>query len=94
MNELDGNAAAGLLREVFGKEMTTAAATCASCGTVAPIGESDLYLGGPGTVIRCRTCTDILIVITQVRGMHCVDLMGMRALDPEGAPLAGGPPGR
>ena len=91
MNELDGNAAAGLLREIFGKEMTTAAATCASCGTVAPIGESDLYLGGPGTVIRCRTCTGILIVITQVRGVHCVDLMGMKALDPEATPLAGGP---
>jgi hypothetical protein len=81
MNELDGNGAAGLLREIFGAEMTTAVATCASCGTMAQIGESDLYPGGPGTVIRCRTCTGILIVITQVRGMSCVDLMGMRALD-------------
>ena len=81
MNELDGNGAAGLLREIFGKEMTTAAATCASCGTVALIGESDLYPGGPGTVIRCRTCTSVLIVITRIRDMHCVDLMGMRELD-------------
>jgi len=84
MDALDGNRAAGLLREVFGREMTTAAATCSSCGTVAPIGESDLYLGGPGTVIRCRACTGILIVITQIRGIHCVDLMGMQALDTEG----------
>jgi hypothetical protein len=68
-----------MLQEVFGAEMTTTAATCASCGSVAPIGESDLYLGGPGTVIRCRTCTSILSVITQIRGMYCVDLMGMRA---------------
>jgi hypothetical protein len=86
MNELDGNGAAGLLREIFGREMTTAAATCASCGAVAPIGESDLYPGGPGTVIRCRACTGILIVITQIRGMNCVDLMGMKELDTEGAP--------
>jgi hypothetical protein len=86
MDELDGNRAAGLLQEVFGAEMTTAAATCASCGSVAPIGEGDLYLGGPGTVIRCRTCTNILIVITQVRDMNCVDLMGIRALDTEGTP--------
>jgi hypothetical protein len=84
MNELDGNGAAGLLREIFGQEMTTAAATCASCGAVAPIGESDLYLGGPGTVIRCRHCTGVLMVITQIRGVHCVDLMGMRALDSGG----------
>jgi hypothetical protein len=84
MSELDGNGAAGLLQEVFGQEMTTAVATCASCGAVGPIGESDLYLGGPGTVIRCRHCTGVLIVITQVRGMHCVDLMGARAIDTEG----------
>ena len=84
MNELDGNGAAGLLQEVFGQEMTTVVATCASCGALGPIGESDLYLGGPGTVIRCRHCTGVLIVITQIRGMHCVDLMGVRAMNTEG----------
>jgi len=81
MDELDGNGAAGLLQEIFGMEMTVAVATCASCGAVAPIGESALYAGGPGTVIRCRICDGVLVVITQVRGMHCVDLMGIRALD-------------
>lgn len=86
MGQLDGNAAAGVLWEVFGMEMTVVAATCASCGAVAPIGESDLYLGGPGTVIRCRHCTGILMVITKIRGVHCVDLMGVQALDTEGAP--------
>ena len=84
MDELDGNRVAGLLREVFGAEMTAVAATCASCGTEAAVGEGDLYLGGPGTVIRCRSCTSILIVITQIRGMHCVDLMGVRELDTPG----------
>ena len=81
MDELDGNGAAGLLQETFGTEMTAAVATCASCGNVAPIGESGLYAGGPGTVIRCRSCDGVLVVITQVRGTHCVDLMGIRALD-------------
>ena len=91
MDELDGNGAAGLLREVFGAEMTALAATCASCGTVALIGESRLYQGGPGTVIRCRGCAGLLVVITQVRGVHCVDLMGIRSLDPPpGAPAPHG----
>ena len=81
MDELDGNGAAGLLQEVFGMEMTVAVATCATCGAVAPIGESGLYAGGPGTVIRCRSCDGVLVVITQVRGIHCVDLMGIRQLD-------------
>ena len=80
MNELDGNAAAGVLQEIFGREMTAVAATCATCGTVAPIGESGLYLGGPGTVIRCRSCDAVLVVVTQVRGMYCMDLMGIRSM--------------
>jgi len=81
MDELDGNGAAGLLQEIFETEMTVALATCASCGSAAQIGESYLYPGGPGTVIRCRSCESVLVVITQVRGRYCVDLMGIRALD-------------
>jgi hypothetical protein len=80
MDELDGNAAAGVLQEIFGTEMTTVAATCAACGAVAPIGESGLYAGGPGTVIRCRSCHAVLMVVTQVRGMYCLDLMGIRSM--------------
>ena len=36
---LDGNAAAGLLRELFAFEMTTALGTCANCGKTGSIGE-------------------------------------------------------
>jgi Family of unknown function (DUF6510) len=80
MDELDGNAAAGVLQEIFGIEMTAVAATCVTCGAVAPIGESALYAGGPGTVIRCRSCDSVLIVITQIRGMYCMDLMGISSM--------------
>jgi Family of unknown function (DUF6510) len=80
MNELDGNAAAGLLQEIFGRDMTGATATCASCGAVGPIGETRLYTGGPGTVIRCRNCAALLVAITQVRGLGCVDMTGISAL--------------
>jgi hypothetical protein len=81
MDELDGNGAAGLLLEVFGTEMTAAAVTCGSCGTVALIGESALYASGPGTVIRCHACAGVLMVITKIRGTHCLDLMGIADLD-------------
>ena len=88
MEDLDGNGAAGLLLEVFGTEMTRAAVTCGSCQTVQLIGESALYPGGPGTVIRCHACASVLMVITQIRGMHCLDLMGIGAMDmpPSGSP--------
>jgi len=91
MEELDGNGAAGLLHEVFGTEMTVAVATCASCGSATQIGEGVLYAGGPGTVIRCRSCESVLVVITAVRGKYCVDLMGIRALEmPLGTTAPGG----
>ena len=35
---LDGNAAAGPLAEIFGREMTTAEAVCGGCGVDAPVG--------------------------------------------------------
>lgn len=43
---LDGNAAGGLLNEIFRFEMTTAEATCGGCGTVRPIGDMMLYQHG------------------------------------------------
>ncbi len=62
MDALDGNAIGGLLHEIFGTEMTTAAATCATCGTTGLVAEAVVYLRAPGTVVRCRTCTAVLMV--------------------------------
>ena len=77
---LDGNAIGGLLEEIFAAEMTTAAATCAACGVVRPVAETTVYLRGPGTVVRCRRCESVLMVISRVRGLNCVDLSGLEAL--------------
>ena len=64
---LDGNAIGGLLLEIFGSEMTSAEATCAACGAAAPVAETTVYVRGPGTVVRCRRCTSVLMVIARVR---------------------------
>jgi hypothetical protein len=84
MPALDGNAIGGLLHEVFGAEMTVATGTCAHCGNTASIAESIVYLGGPGTVARCSTCTGVLMVIVKQRGINCVDLRGLAAIAPAG----------
>ena len=81
MDTLDGNAVAGLLRDVFGEEMTVVMATCASCGAIAAIAETVVYPGLPGAIVRCRTCDALLIAITHVHGIDCVDLLGIAALD-------------
>ena len=81
MVALDGNSIGGLLLELFGTEMTVAQSTCATCGAVAPVAETVVYLRAPGTVVRCRTCGSVLMAISQIRGMNCVDLGGMSALE-------------
>ena len=81
MDALDGNAIAGLLAEVFGAEMTTSKGTCGSCGASGPVGELVVYLRAPGTVVRCRACGAVLMVFAAVRGVTCVDLRGLAALE-------------
>jgi len=80
MAALDGNAIGGLLHEVFGADMTDAEATCATCGATGPVAETVVYLRGPGTVVRCRTCSGVLMVISQIRGVNCVDVRGLSRL--------------
>lgn len=81
MQALDGNAIGGLLLEVFGAELTTATGTCAGCGATAQVAELVVYLQAPGTVVRCRSCDNALMVIVDVRGRRCVDLRGLSALE-------------
>jgi hypothetical protein len=33
-------------------------------------------------VVRCRNCSGMLMVISQIQGMDYVDLRGLAALDP------------
>lgn len=80
MDALDGNAIAGTLRDVFGTEMTTAVGICAGCGASSYIGEYVVYVGGPGTVVRCRHCDNVAMVLVEVRGRTCVDTMGLSGL--------------
>jgi len=78
---LDGNAIAGLLLDVFGAELTTATGTCAHCGASAQVAELAVYLRAPGTVVRCRACDGVLLVLASIRGVTCVDLLGFAALE-------------
>jgi ribosomal protein S27E len=80
MEALDGNAVAGQLMEIFGHEMTTAVYTCGTCGAVARVAETVVYMRAPGTVMRCRSCGTVLIAFTAIRGVNCVDLEGLADL--------------
>ncbi len=76
---LDGNAAAGMLDEVFSHEMTVARAKCATCGTISEIGAEHVYMypHSPGMVMRCGTCQDVLMVSVTGPGWRRMGLQGM-----------------
>jgi hypothetical protein len=81
MAMLDGNAIAGELYDVFGAEMTTVTGVCVSCGARHQLGEQRVYVRGPGTVVRCKSCTSIVMVLVAIRGCTCVDLRGLAQID-------------
>jgi hypothetical protein len=78
---LDGNAIAGVLADVFGEEMTTATGTCASCGAHGHAATFVVFTQAPGVVARCPACAAIVMVLVAIRGITCVDLRGLAALE-------------
>jgi hypothetical protein len=77
---LDGNAAAGLLSELFAADVTTAVLVCASCGSDGPLGGAHVYSQGPGMVIRCTACSAALMRVARLRDRTVADLRGVGLL--------------
>ncbi len=73
---LDGNAAGGLLGEVFAFEVTAARATCAGCARVAPVAELRLYAVELGAVLRCPSCDEAVVRIARTPRGLWLDLRG------------------
>jgi Family of unknown function (DUF6510) len=87
---LDGNAAAGLLGEVFGFEMTAAPAGCAGCGAGHQVGALLAYRHGMGTVLCCPACQAVMVRVAAGGGRWWLDLRGAAFLQlDEGARLPG-----
>ncbi len=83
MLRLDGSAMAGLLHELFVDDVTTARGECASCGSVARIGEQQLYMypRSPGAVLRCAGCENVLMVIVHTEGRVRLGFRGLSWLE-------------
>jgi Zn finger protein HypA/HybF involved in hydrogenase expression len=77
---LDGNAAGGVLSEVFAVEMTTAVMMCGSCGVSGPVGAMHLFRGA-GIVLRCPNCDNAMVKITKGGGRVWFDFRGMQTLE-------------
>lgn len=77
---LDGNAAAGELREIFVLELTEATTQCASCGKIAAFAEARVYGMEPGLVARCSGCDNPLMRVVKTSGRVWLDLRGLQFL--------------
>lgn len=73
---LDGNAAAGILNEIFALEMTTNEIECAYCGREGEIGTLLAFTQSPGIVLRCPGCENIVMRIVQSPEAIYFDLRG------------------
>lgn len=78
---VDGNALAGVLREVFAHDMTSARIACDGCGEAEPIGAEHAYVQAPGIVLRCRHCEGVLLVVTRGGGRYLLAFQGSRWLE-------------
>ena len=77
---LDGNAVAGLLREVFAFDDTSATLTCGECGAVAQVGSAKLYGGSMGAVLRCTPCDTAVLRLACTPIGVWLDMRGARSL--------------
>ncbi len=73
---LDGNAAAGLLSDVFAFEATIAQVTCRGCGATAEIGEMKVYGGAMGAIFRCARCDTVIIRLVRTSRAIWLDMHG------------------
>ncbi len=73
---LDANAAAGLLQEIFGTDMTAAPTECANCGQEGEIGTLLAFTQAPGVVLRCPSCENVVVRIVQTPDAFYIDARG------------------
>ncbi len=77
---LDGNAAAGLMADLFAVDLTEARSRCASCGTTSMLGAHHLYADAPALVLRCPGCTEVVLRFAAQQGRILLDLRGAQLL--------------
>ncbi|HLE51835.1 MAG TPA: DUF6510 family protein [Anaerolineales bacterium] len=73
---LDGNAAAGLLEEIFAAEMTASPTECAHCGRQGEVATLVAFTYSPGLVLRCPACENVMIRIVETPEAVYIDARG------------------
>lgn len=77
---LDANAVAGGLHDLFGREVTGVVHECAHCGNRDAIGSLRAWIDGPGVVLRCVGCGEVVLRWTRTPAGVRLDLRGAVSL--------------
>ena len=77
---VDGNAAAGVLSELFVPDLTGARAKCAGCGMTRTIGALIVYAHGMGTVVRCPGCDRVVLRLVRTPTHVWLDATGATSI--------------
>ncbi|GAA4692001.1 hypothetical protein GCM10023215_31270 [Pseudonocardia yuanmonensis] len=78
------------LRDLFALDLTGAVLTCGGCGERTELHAHDLYPDAPALVVRCPSCTAVVLRFGTGGGRIRLDLSGTRLLtvtapDPAGS---------
>ncbi|MGH7603662.1 MAG: DUF6510 family protein [Gemmatimonadaceae bacterium] len=77
---LDGNAAAGMLSELFMPDLTMARAKCAHCRATERVGALLVYAHGMGMVVRCPHCDDVILRVSRTPTHMWLDASGATSI--------------
>ena len=77
---LDGNAAAGLLGQLFAIDLTLAHLECAGCASVQSLATLQLYGLPMGAILRCPRCNACMIRVVAREQDYWLDMQGVRYL--------------
>ncbi len=80
MSLLDGNAAAGLFQEIFGRDMTDSPMRCEGCGREGAMGTLYLFNRAPGAVLRCPSCEAVMLRVVETSEAIYLDARGITCL--------------
>ena len=79
--ELDGNALAGDLGEIFAFDVTSAVFTCAGCGHAGAVATLRVWEPAPGLVGRCPGCDDVVLRLVRTPDRVFLCLSGATRLE-------------
>lgn len=78
---VDGNAAGGILLEVFGRDMTAARSACAHCDREAELGDAVAEVDPAGVILLCRGCGRTLLTCLRADGRYTLDFGALARLE-------------